>query len=82
MPKQKLSLTKSTCEWLKQPHWLLDLYNTECGHQYVEWEDNNFAYCPYCGKPIQPETRRSKMHKSLDALKKKNEKTTSTTDRS
>ena len=48
-----------TCKWTP---WNEDIYgtgthDTECGeaHSFIEGDilDNNYQYCPYCGKPIE-----------------------------
>lgn len=49
-----------TCEW-KQDRTILSEYSIECGG-YHTFDDgnvynNNYKYCPYCGKKIK-ETRR------------------------
>ena len=44
------------CEW-KQHEREIDVYFTECGqaHIFVDGnpEENNYEYCPYCGKKIK-----------------------------
>ena len=44
------------CEW-KQHEREIDVYFTECGqaHIFVDGnpEENNYEYCPYCGKKIE-----------------------------
>ena len=44
------------CEW-KQHEREIDVYFTECGQAHIfvngNPEENNYEYCPYCGKKIK-----------------------------
>ena len=44
-----------TCTWTYDD--LYDFWDTSCGECFTVTEgtpkDNNFVYCPFCGKPIK-----------------------------
>jgi hypothetical protein len=48
-----------TCEWKEDHDGSYDFWMTSCGHAYnFEAGDpceNNFDYCPFCGKKIKLE---------------------------
>ena len=50
---------KNSCKWTNTIGGLLEdeYYETECGNDFIfadgAFEENNFEYCPYCGKKIK-----------------------------
>jgi hypothetical protein len=46
-----------TCKWHESSEWEEDIWFTECGNAQVFTsggvKQNNYKYCPYCGKEIE-----------------------------
>ena len=58
--------SKKRCNWNQTPHWLLDIYTTDCGKQYVEWDNRpDMEYCPFCGKRLHLLTERGQIYEIL-----------------
>ena len=47
----------ATCQWELEIANEGDVYHTSCGNAQIficcNVEENNYKYCPYCGKPIK-----------------------------
>lgn len=46
-----------SCTWVESGSNIGEVWASECGetHITVQPNDNNFSYCPFCGKPIELE---------------------------
>ena len=48
---------KRTCKWVYAKY--AEMWETECGaaqiFSYGKIKDNNYIYCPYCGREIESE---------------------------
>ena len=58
MKKDSLSIRK-TCTWKYECPYEIGYYDTECGTAYYfeegTIEENDYRFCPYCGKRIVEE---------------------------
>jgi len=52
-------LKETNCTWIIQDPHDQHIWETDCGEAFVFEvdgpEQNNFKFCPFCGKPIIPE---------------------------
>ena len=46
-----------SCTWVESESNIGEVWASECGETHITVlpNDNNFSYCPFCGKPIELE---------------------------
>jgi hypothetical protein len=51
--------TNEFCTWVESEGVLGEVWESGCGETGIDVQpdDNNFNYCPFCGKPIELEER-------------------------
>jgi hypothetical protein len=57
LKEQNSTITQKTCRWGLSNDYDMEFYETSCDNaQYFSEgsiKENKYAFCPYCGKPIE-----------------------------